>query len=183
MASGKRASMREGPLAALFRRTEEEGTESGGEGRPDAAEGEESRERAPEASTQRPPEPATAAAREREGEGEATEEPAPQRTGVPSPRERLRHAFSADIPENVLDPAAAEAPAAAAAPEPPDAYARPGAELYGQPASVGAPVFAWSASAAPASTPSTAWSTRRSRASSSSASTRTCSRCSSARRT
>ncbi|MDX6672192.1 MAG: hypothetical protein QOI91_2555, partial [Solirubrobacteraceae bacterium] len=29
MERGKRASMREGPLAALFRRTEEEGTEEG----------------------------------------------------------------------------------------------------------------------------------------------------------
>ena len=29
MASGKRASMREGPLAALFRKTEEEGLEGG----------------------------------------------------------------------------------------------------------------------------------------------------------
>ena len=65
MASGKRASMREGPLAALFRRTEEEGTEPGGEGRPADREGEETPERregAPEANTDRPPEPATAAA-------------------------------------------------------------------------------------------------------------------------
>ncbi|MEA2352901.1 MAG: hypothetical protein QOJ14_1315, partial [Thermoleophilaceae bacterium] len=36
MASGKRASMREGPLAALFRKTEEEGLE--GKPRPAAEE-------------------------------------------------------------------------------------------------------------------------------------------------
>ena len=33
MASGKRASMREGPLAALFRKTEEEGLEGDPAGR------------------------------------------------------------------------------------------------------------------------------------------------------
>ena len=36
MASGKRASMREGPLAALFRKTDEDGPEAA-EGRPDTA--------------------------------------------------------------------------------------------------------------------------------------------------
>jgi cell division protein FtsZ len=140
MASGKRASMREGPLAALFRKTEEEGLEPGGERPPEAPEGDKAREKPPEASAARPPEPAPAAARERGGDVE--EESAPEETGVPTPRERLRHAFSADIPENVLDPAdTAEAPATATAPELPDAYARPGAELYGQPASIGAPVI------------------------------------------
>ena len=141
MASGKRASMREGPLAALFRRTEEEGLEKEGERRPEKPEGEERRERAPEASSERPPEPATAAARDREGAGEAAAEAeeTAERSSVPSPRERLRHAFSADIPENVLDAGAAtEAPTA---PDLPDAYARPGGEVYGQPASVGAPVI------------------------------------------
>ena len=142
MASGKRASMREGPLAALFRRTEEEGLESGKEEqRPAEPEGDEPREG-------RAPEPATAAAREREPGGE-TEESSPPAPTVPTPRERLRHAFSADIPENILDPSASaagatRAPAAPGAPattEPPDAYARPGGDLYGQPAPVGAPVL------------------------------------------
>ncbi|MDX6659640.1 MAG: cell division protein FtsZ, partial [Solirubrobacteraceae bacterium] len=140
MASGKRASMREGPLAALFRRTEEEGQEKEDERRPES-QGEEKRERAAEASAERPPEPATAAAREREGAGEAAPEAdeSPERAPVPTPRERLRHAFSSDIPENVLDAGAAtEAPTA---PDLPDAYARPGAETYGQLASVGAPVI------------------------------------------
>ena len=126
MASGKRASMREGPLAALFRRTEEEGLESGKEEqRPAEPEGDEPREG-------RAPEPATAAAREREPGGE-TEESSPPTPTVPTPRERLRHAFSADIPENIMDPSASaagatRAPAAPDAPtsEPPDAYARPG---------------------------------------------------------
>jgi cell division protein FtsZ len=88
MASNKRdrASMREGPLAALFRKTDE--------GEPAAV-----------------PPPATPAA-------ESSEEEA----RIPSPQERLRHAFSADIPENVM-----ERPSSPAPPEPPaapaDAYA------------------------------------------------------------
>jgi cell division protein FtsZ len=64
MASGKRASMREGPLSALFRKTEE-GQEA--------------------AKAEAEPEPA-----------------APPRT--PTPQERLRHAFSSDLPENMMAP-------------------------------------------------------------------------------
>jgi cell division protein FtsZ len=50
---------------------------------------------------------------------------------VPSPQGRLRHAFSSDIPENVLEPPA------------PDVYARPdrSAEVYAPPATVGRPVL------------------------------------------
>ncbi len=59
MATGKRASMREGPLADLFRRTDEVA-----------------------------PAPAP----------EPREEPR-----VPSPQERLRHAFSADIPDDIME--------------------------------------------------------------------------------
>jgi cell division protein FtsZ len=67
MATGKRASMREGPLADLFRRTEE---------------------------------PASP--------GQAEEPPAPEpvrreEPRVPSPQERLRHAFSADIPDDIME--------------------------------------------------------------------------------
>ena len=76
MGSGKRASMREGPLAALFRRTDE-----GREAAAPAAE--------PEA-----PAP------------EATAPPAPR---TPTPQERLRHAFSSDLPDNMMAPPAAPA--------------------------------------------------------------------------
>jgi cell division protein FtsZ len=62
MGSGKRASMREGPLAALFRKTETEGIEE----------------------PQRPQSPA--------------ERP------IPTPEERLRHAFSSDVPNDMLAP-------------------------------------------------------------------------------
>src|SRR5207249_3349599 len=62
MGSGKRASMREGPLAALFRKTETEGL-------PPAAEKEELPPRA-----------------------------------TPTPEERLRNAFSADVPGDMMAP-------------------------------------------------------------------------------
>src|SRR4051794_7048506 len=99
--------MREGPLAALFRRTDEEGEETP---KPESA--------APAAP---PSEPAAAEPSAPEAEVEAP--------SIPSPQERLRHAFSSDIPENVLAPATPagrgrEAPAervhpvAAPAPEP-----------------------------------------------------------------
>jgi cell division protein FtsZ len=68
MGSGKRASMREGPLAALFRKTETEGLE------PAAAE---------------PARPA---------------EPTPPARATPTPQERLRHAFSTDVPGDIMAP-------------------------------------------------------------------------------
>ena len=70
MAGSKRASMREGPLAALFRKTETEGLEDGAEA-PARPAGAEPREDAPK---------------------------------IPSPQERLRHAFSSDLPENLMAP-------------------------------------------------------------------------------
>ena len=86
MGSGKRASMREGPLAALFRKTETEGLE----GTP-------------------PPE-------QREQQQQpAREEPEAPR--IPTPQERLRHAFSSDLPENMMSPPPAAAPYYPPAPE------------------------------------------------------------------
>jgi cell division protein FtsZ len=99
MANAKRASMREGPLAALFRKTEEDDQPQ------DAA-------------------PATAVGREREPVSPGGSPPVahPRETGLPhpalsaspevpteptpvaSPRERLRHAFSSEIPDNVMEP-------------------------------------------------------------------------------
>jgi cell division protein FtsZ len=71
MASGKRASMREGPLAALFRRTDEADPAAPAEPPP---------QQAPEVDTERH---------------------APR---TPTPQERLRHAFSSDLPENMMAP-------------------------------------------------------------------------------
>ena len=105
MPTGKRASMREGPLAALFRKTAEETSQrhdadepASAPATPEASTGEEpvANPGPPAQSTEpvRPPEP-------------EVEEPR-----IPLPHERLRHAFSADIPENVLERRGpAEAPA------------------------------------------------------------------------
>src|SRR5215211_3167436 len=119
MASGKRASMREGPLAQLFRKTEED------EARPEQKPRQE--ERAPEEEpklgrplpeggpapqvTRHVPEPQAqtehhdlggrrteAARRAHEREERRTN----RYEGVPTPEERLRAVFSQDIPENIL---------------------------------------------------------------------------------
>src|SRR3954454_9813136 len=109
----KRASMREGPLAALFRRTEEEGLD--GEGRPPETPADEATGHRPQATDPEPKRkelrPAPPSARGPEGlkradglhgvEDRVVEEPAPRH--IPTPEERLRHVFSSDIPENILD--------------------------------------------------------------------------------
>src|SRR5690348_11159880 len=91
MASGKRASMREGPLAALFRKTETEGLEDRDGAVPAPAEP--PRAEAVEPPAPEPvPAPAPAAA------------PRAEEPRVPTPQERLRHAFSSDLPENMMSP-------------------------------------------------------------------------------
>src|SRR5215218_1244506 len=157
MASGKRASMREGPLAQLFRKTEEDARpegkarEEGGERRteepragrplperrpaepraqgrrPIESRGDEERERREEP---RPEPPhgferrATEAARRAEEREEHRREREQRwgHSGVPTPEERLRSVFSADIPENILDREPAAAPPGP--PEPQSAPAR-----------------------------------------------------------
>jgi cell division protein FtsZ len=141
MASGKRASMREGPLADLFRKTEEAA---------DAAD--QARE---DAGTDRMPAPSTPAAQERR---QPEPPPHPRDTGfphpalstpdeeppaapephVPTPQERLRHAFSTDIPDDILDRAPARRAHAEA-----DPYARVAEEPtpWGTAKPVGQPVL------------------------------------------
>ena len=130
MANAKRASMREGPLAALFRKTELEDEQPG----------------APAETTTRPAAPAPAS------EAAASQPPRhPRESGlphpalsasvephvpaeephVPSPRERLRHAFSSEIPENVMERGASR-PAY-------DEYAR--SEAASAPGTVGRPII------------------------------------------
>ena len=108
MGSGKRASMREGPLASLFRKTEDQGTEAR----------EVADEAAPAARAPEPPAPAEAA-EPAPPEPPAAEEghvphpslsrdvPAPPpetRAPVPSPQQRLRAAFSSELPDDILEP-------------------------------------------------------------------------------
>src|ERR1700678_1533069 len=135
MANPKRASMREGPLAALFRKTEDE--EPDGRGEPESGAG---------AAAGKGSSPGAAAAKAGRGQRKAADieddgrasdgrapPPHPRESGlphpalkgstqteiddmpesdeerVPTPRERLRHAFSSEIPENVMDRPAARA--------------------------------------------------------------------------
>ncbi len=110
MANPKRASMREGPLAALFRKTETDdgeapaGSASESTPAPEAATPAAASANPAPAPTPHPretglPHPALKDSSEagRDRGAESDEE------HVPSPRERLRHAFSSEIPENVMD--------------------------------------------------------------------------------
>ena len=99
MANAKRASMREGPLAALFRKTEDGDPAYEGEQPSPSQPSPPARVSDSPAAPTHPresglPHPALGAS------SRAVEE---DETYVPSPRERLRHAFSSDIPENVMD--------------------------------------------------------------------------------
>ncbi|MGH2878876.1 MAG: cell division protein FtsZ [Solirubrobacteraceae bacterium] len=105
--------MREGPLAALFRKTEdlekEGGTTAPSQGE-DTASGAAERAATPaaEAQSAAPETPA------REAPHPSLRTPAEQSAArVPSPQERLRHAFSSEIPDSVLDRPAEHARAAA----------------------------------------------------------------------
>ena len=110
MPSAKRASMREGPLAALFRKTAED-TDDRGE-----------RQASPPAPQSKPE---SSAAAEKQSAPSAPPEPEVEEPRIPLPHERLRHAFSADIPENFLDRPAPSAPSEPVASEPEhDVYAR-----------------------------------------------------------
>ena len=149
MPTGKRASMREGPLADLFRKTAEDDERTQRRGAPRSRAGRRASRRRRARAGRRaaaPPEPAAppsrrpsrAAARIRRSSrrrGAGAEEP--EARSVPSPQERLRHAFSADIPENLHG-----APRAGASPRR-DVYARADAtcDAFPAPAAVGQPVL------------------------------------------
>jgi cell division protein FtsZ len=90
MAGNKRASMREGPLAALFRKTEELNRPEGGDEEPAARARE--REAPPHPRETGVPHPAL-----RDSQRVADEAP------IRTPQERLRHAFSSELPENILE--------------------------------------------------------------------------------
>jgi cell division protein FtsZ len=146
MATGKRASMREGPLADLFRKTAEDTTPPAKSSAPEASEPapEASAPAAPPVESEARPNPAPVPPRRRshpsfEGMAEAEEEVPPRH--IPSPQERLRQAFSSDIPDNVLEtPREPRVPRA----EPvSDVYARPErvAEAFAPVPETGQPVL------------------------------------------
>ncbi|MFZ1926537.1 MAG: cell division protein FtsZ [Solirubrobacteraceae bacterium] len=130
MANPKRASMREGPLAALFRKTEElEKDESAEQPSADAAtphgtlkgtSGGQAPAGAAEPAVQAAAsagavEPTSAASPRKAHEEHPRESGVPhpslrpsieqdhEATRIPSPQERLRHAFSSEIPENLME--------------------------------------------------------------------------------
>jgi cell division protein FtsZ len=126
MTNPKRASMREGPLAALFRKTEDLDKQTKPPAAPSRADGEiepgapsadaSARPRGAEQASDggRGPEPA----RGREAPHPSLRSPEQaQEPRVPTPRERLRHAFSSEIPDSVMERPAEHA--RVAAPEPP----------------------------------------------------------------
>jgi cell division protein FtsZ len=104
MANAKRASMREGPLAALFRKTEDpaapgqpipaEDELTAGESQTGEAPAAERKKSVPRTRERGMPHPALNAPVEAEEEQTRT---------LPTPQERLRHVFSSEIPENVMD--------------------------------------------------------------------------------
>jgi cell division protein FtsZ len=119
--------MREGPLAALFRKTEELEKDPSAEQQPapDTATPRGASEPVAEASAPQAPvaqsapvEPAPARAEHPRDSGvphpslrASLEEE--QAARIPSPQERLRHAFSSEIPENLMDRPGTSAPAPA----------------------------------------------------------------------
>ncbi len=116
MSNPKRASMREGPLAALFRKTEGEEPAESGTGTDAGAETAAPQSQTPAAREQRDaPHPALSSA--------AASKPAAARerssdAGVPTPKDRLKQAFSSEIPASLMDrdDAPASAPARGARP-------------------------------------------------------------------
>ncbi len=138
MPSGKRASMREGPLAALFRKT---GPEPPAKADPKQAEQPEvAASRGGPGREERQPRQRAAAKQAQTQARSAPQKPAatrPEQPAPPSHQERLRNAFSADIPENILD-----RPGKRHVPDD-DVYARPDslAHAIGVPAPVKKPVI------------------------------------------
>jgi cell division protein FtsZ len=143
MANPKRASMREGPLAALFRKTED--LEKGESPERDSAQA--TGAQAPttvESSLSQPPLADGQAASESEhlrdsGAPHPSLRPLAEQESdshIPSPQERLRHAFSSEIPENLMD-----SPRVAAQRPSIDAQVRDEPRPFGAAMPVGSPVI------------------------------------------
>jgi cell division protein FtsZ len=106
VAGPRRASMREGPLAALFRKTEDEGQGEAEAGTPPARAAEPRDSAEPQAAEQRTPErvgPGRANALPHPALGASAPVPEQQEMRIPSPQERLRHAFSSEIPDSLME--------------------------------------------------------------------------------
>jgi cell division protein FtsZ len=134
MPAGKRASMREGPLAALFRKTTEDPAPEEPKEQPATTKASKSEATAAAPSAQTPTStPAVPAA------PAEPVIPAEEERHIPSPQERLRQAFSADIPESLMERPSPVAPQRPRAER--DPYARPDRESFAPPAAIGSPVI------------------------------------------
>jgi cell division protein FtsZ len=141
MPAAKRASMREGPLSQLFRKTAEETGSA-----PAAPDAEQTpppvKQPARKAAAERKPHPALKtppAAPETDLSPEAPRDPE-----VPSPQERLRSAFAADIPASLMETPEPTTPAASKAPVSShghDVFARPEYAYEQAPRLLGRPVL------------------------------------------
>jgi cell division protein FtsZ len=100
MANAKRASMREGPLAALFRKTEDT---DGSLERHEAVPAPAASRPASEAASSMPAVHPRESGLPHPGLSGTTPAEPREEIHVPSPQERLRHAFSSEIPDNVMD--------------------------------------------------------------------------------
>ncbi|MGH2857844.1 MAG: cell division protein FtsZ, partial [Solirubrobacteraceae bacterium] len=110
MATGKRASMREGPLAELFRRTTNDPAPASREPEAPEVKGAEP-EPEPEPAQPAPLSPAAQSRRATPHPSLDADVRAPvpgdtEARPAPTPQERLRQAFSSDIPDNMLEPPA-----------------------------------------------------------------------------
>jgi cell division protein FtsZ len=124
MSNPKRASMREGPLAALFRKTEDGEHD---DGTPSSATDEPAEHRPPP-----PPHPReTGLPHPALGTYATPPASTPEPPRVPTPRERLRHAFSSEIPDDVMERPAAPAPYAIETPTATGATGRPVIRVVG----------------------------------------------------
>jgi cell division protein FtsZ len=161
MANPKRASMREGPLAALFRKTEELESDqrAPADAEPDAATAAGSSQPDADASrAEQSPAKPSASTRTESEIAPAAHEPAsagvapahPRDSGVPhpslrpslddehdaripTPQERLRHAFSSEIPASLMDrPQHAEAQSPRGEPARAQAYVREEPRPFGE---------------------------------------------------
>ncbi|MDQ3676115.1 MAG: cell division protein FtsZ [Actinomycetota bacterium] len=157
MASGKRASMREGPLAALFRKTEEDANPDDareeGAGAPATAHGraQPAVEPVPTPVEEIPPRevPHPSLGKPSEDAAPAYDDAVDDEPHIPTPQERLRNAFSSDIPESLMEPQPGEEITAsritrsANVEVPVDAFARPSEREtpFGQAKPAGQPVL------------------------------------------
>jgi cell division protein FtsZ len=136
MDSGKRASMREGPLSELFRRTDssqDKEAEKPAEQAPAQPEPQAEEHHEPRVGREYPAEPRTPQA-EREALGQLRPAPPSARSVpseqpehdpyIPTAEERLRAAFSSDIPENILERERTREPSYSPPPEVTPRYGR-----------------------------------------------------------